>query len=306
MQRCLFRPALCTLAAVVLTAALLSAALPARAQTADAGSRIYATNCAACHQVGGTGISGAFPPLAGHFPDLLKPADGRTYVGKVLLFGLEGAIRVNGGNYAGTMPPWQALSDDDIAAVLNYVSSAWDNGKSLPPSFTPFTADEIKALRTPPLTASAVYALRPAMQAGGAAAASSGAQATPATGAQATSSGAPGMAPVSFTADQVASGAEIYSRRCADCHGSTLDNGESGGAPLNGSYFRQHWGDGTVAALVAFAKAKMPPDRPGGLSDQNYADLAAFLLDANGYPKGDKALPLDAASQQTMSLKRSP
>jgi mono/diheme cytochrome c family protein len=60
----------------------------------------------------------------------------------------------------------------------------------------------------------------------------------------------------------MASGAEIYARRCGDCHGSTLDNGEFGGAPLNGSYFRQHWGAGTVAAPVAFAKAKMPPDRP--------------------------------------------
>jgi S-disulfanyl-L-cysteine oxidoreductase SoxD len=102
----------------------------------------------------------------------------------------------------------------------------------------------------------------------------------------------------------VASGAEIYARRCADCHGSTLDNGEFGGAPLNGSYFKQHWGGGTVAGLVTYAKAKMPPDRPGSLTDQNYADLTAFLLDANGYPKGDKELPPDTPSQQAMSLKR--
>jgi hypothetical protein len=53
-------------------------------------------------------------------------------------------------------------------------------------------------------------------------------------------------------------------------------------------------------------KAKMPPDRPGGLTEQNYADIAAFLLDANGYPKGDKELPPDAQSQQAMSLKRGP
>jgi S-disulfanyl-L-cysteine oxidoreductase SoxD len=180
----------------------------------------------------------------------------------------------------------------DIAAVQNYVSSAWDSGKSLPAGFKPFTPDEIKALRTRPLTAAAVYALRANTQAGG----------TSASGTAAT----PGTVPVSFTADQVASGAEIYDRRCADCHGSTLDNGEFGGAPLNGAYFRQHWGGGTVAALVAFAKAKMPPDRPGSLTDQNYGDLAAFLLDANGYPKGDKELPSDTASQQAMSLKRGP
>jgi hypothetical protein len=51
-------------------------------------------------------------------------------------------------------------------------------------------------------------------------------------------------------------------------------------------------------------KAKMPPDRPGSLTDQSYADLASFLLDANDYPKGDKELPPDTASQQKLSLQR--
>jgi mono/diheme cytochrome c family protein len=290
MQRRLFRVCL----GVALAAVLLSAAVGARAQTGaarpDPGARIYAVNCATCHQVGGRGVVDAFPPLAGHLPDLLKPVEGRTYVEKVLLFGLQGKISVNGGSYDGAMPDWQDLSDNDIAAVLNYVSSAWGGDKSLPPGFTPFTADEIKALRTPQLSTAAVHALRPAPQGGGA----------PAT----TASRAAATLPASFTADQVASGAEIYARRCADCHGSTLDNGEFGGAPLNGSYFQQHWGGGTVAGLVAYARAKMPPDRPGSLTDQNYADLTAFLLDANGYPKGDKQLPPDTPSQQAMSLKR--
>src|SRR5579862_9015504 len=125
MLRFPFRNSLPGLAASV----FLVASLPAQAQTgaasADAGSRIYTANCAACHQAGGTGMAGAFPPLVGHVPELLKRADGRTYIGKVLLFGLEGAISVNGNNFAGAMPPWGGLSDDDIAAVLNYVSNAW-------------------------------------------------------------------------------------------------------------------------------------------------------------------------------------
>jgi mono/diheme cytochrome c family protein len=292
MQRRFSRSAIpLTLAAATV---LLAAALAAQAQTGaggtDAGSRVYAANCAACHQAGGTGMAGAFPPLAGHVPDLLKQADGRSYVEKVLLFGLEGDISVNGNNYAGAMPAWSALSDSDIANVLNYVSSAWENGKSLPAGFKPFTADEIKAQHTPELTPAAVYALRSGT--GG--------------GAPATANGASGPAPVSFTADQVARGSDIYADRCVQCHGDTLDNGEFGGAPLNGSYFKKHWGGGSVAALVAYMKAKMPPDRPGSLTDQSYAELAAFLLDANDYPKGDKELPSDTPSQQKLSLKRGP
>jgi mono/diheme cytochrome c family protein len=290
MQRRFFR---FSFPASLAAAALLAAAVPAQAQSggsADAGSRVYTTNCVACHQAGGTGMAGAFPPLAGHVPELLKRSDGRTYVGKVLLFGLEGEINVSGNNFAGAMPPWNALSDDDIAAVLNYVSNAWDNGKSLPPDFKPFTPDEIKTLRAPELSSAQVYALRSGA-AGGA----------PAT---ATAGGAGGTAPVSFTADQVTTGSDIYSERCVQCHGDKLDNGEFGGAALNGSYFKKHWGGGSVAALTTYMKAKMPPDRPGSLTDQNYADLAAFLLDSNDYPKGDKELPSDTASQQKLTLKR--
>jgi mono/diheme cytochrome c family protein len=272
------------LPALVLMAMASTAPAQTGAASADAGSRVYAANCAACHQEGGTGAAGAFPPLAGHFPELLKQPDGRSYVSKVLLFGMEGEINVNGNAFAGAMPAWQTLGDSDIAAVLNYVSNAWDNGKALPPDFKPFTADEIKALRTPSLTSAAVQALRP----GGAPAANNAAT------------------PVSFTADQVTRGSDIYAERCVQCHGDQLDNGEFGGAPLNGSFFKKHWANGAVAGLTGFMKAKMPPDRPGSLTDQNYADLAAFLLDGNGYPKGDKELPSDAAAQGAMTLKRGP
>ena len=285
MQRRFFR---FSFPASLAVATLLAAAVPAQAQSggsADAGSNVYTTNCVACHQAGGTGLAGAFPPLAGHVPELLKRSDGRAYVGKVLLFGLEGDISVNGNNFAGAMPPWNALSDDDIAAALNYVSNAWGNGKSLPPDFKPFTSDEIKALRAPELSSAQVYALR----------SGAGATATATAG---------GTTPVTFTADQVTTGSDIYSERCVQCHGDKLDNGEFGGAALNGSYFKKHWGGGSVAALTVYMKAKMPPDRPGSLTDQNYADLAAFLLDSNDYPKGDKELPSDTAAQQKLSLKR--
>jgi mono/diheme cytochrome c family protein len=107
-----------------------------------------------------------------------------------------------------------------------------------------------------------------------------------------------------FTAEQVERGQAAYSQNCQDCHGSTLDNGEFGGPPLKGGYFRNHWGAGSVADLTGYAKALMPPDRPGRLSDQTYTDLVAFLLSNNGYAPGSRELPSDAAEQQKMSLKK--
>jgi mono/diheme cytochrome c family protein len=107
-----------------------------------------------------------------------------------------------------------------------------------------------------------------------------------------------------YAAAQAERGQAAYRQSCQDCHGSSLDNGEFGGPPLKGGYFRTRWGNGSVAALYGYVSLAMPPDRPGQLSPQTYADLVAFLLSGNGYLAGDKELPADPNAQQNMSLKR--
>jgi mono/diheme cytochrome c family protein len=107
-----------------------------------------------------------------------------------------------------------------------------------------------------------------------------------------------------FTEAQVERGRALYQKNCQDCHGTQLDNGEFGGAPLKGSYFRQHWGSGDVAGLFGYMSSLMPPDRPGQLSPQTYADLTAFLLSSNGYAAGSDELTADPDAQRRMSMKR--
>jgi len=110
--------------------------------------------------------------------------------------------------------------------------------------------------------------------------------------------------PPAFTEEQVQQGKSIYVKNCQDCHGSTLDNGEFGGAPLRGSYFRQHWGSGDVAGLFGYMSTLMPPDRPGQLSPKSYVDLTAFLLSNNGYAAGTEELTDDPDAQGKMTMKR--
>jgi cytochrome c5 len=110
--------------------------------------------------------------------------------------------------------------------------------------------------------------------------------------------------PPAFTEEQVQRGKSIYQKNCQDCHGSTLDNGEFGGAPLKGSYFRQHWGSGDVSGLFGYMNALMPPDRPGQLSPQTYVDLTAFLLSNNGYAAGAEELTADQDAQRKMTMKK--
>jgi mono/diheme cytochrome c family protein len=107
-----------------------------------------------------------------------------------------------------------------------------------------------------------------------------------------------------FTETQVERGRALYQKNCQDCHGTQLDNGEFGGAPLKGSYFRQHWGSGDVGGLFGYVSALMPPDRPGQLSPQSYVDLTAFLLSSNGYAAGNEELTADPDAQRRMSMKK--
>jgi len=86
------------------------------------GKKIYSQNCFACHQAEGQGIPKAFPPLANS--DYLN-ADPDRAIG-IVLNGLTGEVEVNGETYNSAMPA-QKLSDEDVAAVLNYVYSNWDN-----------------------------------------------------------------------------------------------------------------------------------------------------------------------------------
>ena len=275
------------LALAVIPALIVAAGtIAALAQTVPGkpGAQAYTSNCVACHQENGRGVPGAFPPLVAHVPDLLARAGGRGYLIRVLLFGVEGAITANGANFSGAMPGWNALDDNVIAAVLNHITTSWDNPPRLPAGFKPFEAGEVAAVRVERSAPAAVYALRQKLFT------------SPQVAVAAT--------PLSFTEAQVTQGRAAYQQNCMDCHGSSLDNGEFGGAPLKGAYFRNKWGNGSLASLYGFTKAKMPPDRPGTFSDKVYADLVAYILQANGYEPGGRELPADPAAQQSMSLKR--
>jgi nitrite reductase (NO-forming) len=85
---------------------------------------VYDANCSACHQPDGKGVPGVFPPLANSDFFQQRPYE----MAHIVLNGRSGELVVNGEHYNGVMPP-QDLSDDDIAAVINYISTDLNNGK---------------------------------------------------------------------------------------------------------------------------------------------------------------------------------
>jgi mono/diheme cytochrome c family protein/heme/copper-type cytochrome/quinol oxidase subunit 4 len=126
------------------------------------GEKTY-TNCVACHQPNGQGVPSAFPPQAGHAPEIHNAEGGRTYMIHTVLWGLQGEIKVDGETYNGIMTPWGSLlNDEQIASVLNYVLTSWGNDALLE-DFTPITAEEVAAERENKMTAQEVYESRAAL-----------------------------------------------------------------------------------------------------------------------------------------------
>lgn len=128
----------------------------------QSGQALYNQYCATCHQANGQGMPGAFPPLAGHVQEILARKDGRAYLIRVVLFGLQGEIRVKGQVYNAAMPPWgPQLKDNQIASILNYLATSL--GNKPPAGFKPFTPEEVKRERAQNLTPDRVYAMRRAL-----------------------------------------------------------------------------------------------------------------------------------------------
>ena len=105
----------------------------------ERGKKIFAANCATCHQMSGTGVAGQYPPLAGS--EFVN--GGTRRLGMIVLKGLQGPLNVKGVMYgSAVMQPWEkTLTDAKISDVLTFVRQEWGNTGG------PVTPEGIAALR---------------------------------------------------------------------------------------------------------------------------------------------------------------
>jgi alcohol dehydrogenase (cytochrome c) len=100
----------------------------------------------------------------------------------------------------------------------------------------------------------------------------------------------------SFTEEQMAAGLAAYQSNCSQgCHQNDLQGGGPIAA-LSGPAFTSVWNNRTVADLIESMQSAMPPTNVGGLPQQTYIDLAAFILAANGGEAAELTLQLDSAA----------
>jgi len=102
------------------------------------GELVYKKNCSVCHRKNGKGIPNAFPPL--YKSDYLANHSKEEIIA-IILKGQKGKLKVNGRVYNNVMSPLNKLSDEEIAAVLTYVSKNFgNNGEE-------YTPEEVKKVR---------------------------------------------------------------------------------------------------------------------------------------------------------------
>jgi polar amino acid transport system substrate-binding protein len=109
----------------------------------------------------------------------------------------------------------------------------------------------------------------------------------------------------SFDHDQVTHGEHLYADSCAKCHGEKLEGNTAPSligpafAPAANSHL-------TIGGIYQYMSTNMPADHPGKMSDEEYADLMAFLLYTNGYDTGSAKLTAQAAQSSTTPLNAGP
>ena len=85
-----------------------------------------------------------------------------------------------------------------------------------------------------------------------------------------------------YTSRQASRGDGLFRDNCVSCHSSS---------EFSGASFQRRWRNRAVGDIYEFVLYSMPDDNPGGLPEQTYADIVAYMLSMNDFPAGDSELP---------------
>src|SRR5262245_5021440 len=111
--------------------------------------------------------------------------------------------------------------------------------------------------------------------------------------------------PPSFTQAQASAGGAAYRQHCASCHGAQLE-GQYEAPSLTGEHFDRSWRGKTVDTLM-FHLRRMPP-RPGsaagGLDDDTYTNILAYVLQSNQVESTGTALPTTTNALAALTIPR--
>lgn len=100
-----------------------------------------------------------------------------------------------------------------------------------------------------------------------------------------------------YTEAQAKRGEEVFTRSCGSCHGPR---------EFASRLFQLSWAGRTLEEFYTKIRTTMPGDMPGSLTEQEYADVAAHVLQLHQFQAGDTELPPDAAGMQKIKFPTEP
>ena len=95
------------------------------------------------------------------------------------------------------------------------------------------------------------------------------------------------LPPATYSASQSVRGERVYGETCATCHSP---------GQFVGQNFVESWNDRRAYDFYALVRGTMPLDNPGGLKEQDYLDVMAYLLKANHAAPGLDSLRADTTA----------
>jgi len=157
-----------------------------------------------------------------------------------------------------TMPPFPWLTDAEVAALATYVRNSFGNSHG---GVTTAEVTEIRAVLEPQGIVRSIW---------------------------------DGV----YTQEQADRGHEVYSSRCALCHGSRLNGVADNqymrrGPPLARAKFLRVWEGRSLGILYSYSRWTMPLNDPGSLADEEYISIIAYMLATTGAPPGDVPLSME-------------
>ena len=159
------------------------------------------------------------------------------------------------------MPPFPALTAEEISSLGNYIRNAWTN------DFGSVTTEEVTAVLDGLEEAGSMSSVWDGV----------------------------------FTEAQATRGQAVYSGACALCHGRRLNGAPDdpdmrSTPPVARARFLRVWEGRSLATLQEYIRATMPEDNPSSLTTQEYIDVVAYMLSVSGMPTGNDELHADVRS----------
>jgi len=105
-----------------------------------------------------------------------------------------------------------------------------------------------------------------------------------------------------YTGGQARRGETVFKEHCSDCHAQDLTGAD--GPALKGELFTVIWEGRSLGRL--FQRVRRMPPRRAPLELEESRDALAFILEANGYPAGERELSADESSLEQIAIARKP